>query len=187
MTNNKLYVGNLPPEASEHALRAHFSTCGGVSDVEILLNRRDGQSRGLAFVTMTSPAFATAALDRLNGATFEGRPLRVSDTPLNKQKPDAPSVKVTQQFRERHNMTYDLDCLGVPLTVRVFPEEGEQWRIEARMNDTPEAVVSSASASSRRAALDEVGRRWHEKAAALSLPNFDWAAIATAMDTVRAL
>ena len=32
-----------------------------------------------------------------------------------------PTTTITQQFRESRNMTYELDCAGSPLIVRVFP------------------------------------------------------------------
>lgn len=186
--STKLYVGNLSPEATEHGLRAHFSTAGGVADVEILTERRSGRPKGLAWVTMTSPAFATAAVDRLDGATFDGRPLRVSNTPLrDANKAEASRVKITQQFRERGNMTYELDCAGAPLSVRVFPDEGERWRVEARTNEATGAAVIAATGTTRRAALDDVARSWAEQAASLCLPALDWGAIATALSTVRAV
>ena len=57
---NKLYVANVPLDATEDALRRHFASAGGVADVEILRDRQSGRSRGLASVTMTS--FLTPSL-----------------------------------------------------------------------------------------------------------------------------
>ena len=48
----KLYVANVPLDATEDALRAHFAACGGVSDVELLHDRQSGRPRGLAHVTL---------------------------------------------------------------------------------------------------------------------------------------
>lgn len=183
---NKLYVANLPLDTTEHALRSHFAACGGVSDVEILPERATGKPRGLACVTMTSPAYATAALT-LNGVDFEGRTLRVSDSPIRADKPPAPTVRIVQQFRERANMAYDLECSGVPLTLRIFPSDGERWRIEARSTDAADAVVVSASGATRRDALCEVVRAWNEGAASSSVRPLDGQDLLKAMGDVRAV
>ena len=53
MTNNKLYVGNLTFNASEHDLREIFSEAGA-----IVTDKTTGQSRGFAFVTMADEAGA---------------------------------------------------------------------------------------------------------------------------------
>lgn len=182
----KLYIANLSRDATEHGLRAHFSTCGGVLDVEILTDRRSGRPLGTAWVTMTSTSFAAAAVERLDGVPFEGQPLRVSDTPIRNQ-PAGPKVKIVQQFRERNNMTYDLDCAGAPLTIRMFPTEDDGWRIEARTNDVDDAVVAKASARTRGDALAEIARWWQAEGATRGLPALDWAAITTALVDVRAV
>jgi len=152
---NRLYVSNLPFGATSDAVRRHFATCGGVAEVELGSERK---GRGEARVTMTSPFYAAAAVERLDHASFEGRPLRVSGSPIPAEK-SSPTVKVVQQFRERANMTYDLDCAGTPLTIRMFPV-GETWRIEARANDALDAVVVTASAGTRRAALEAALAQW---------------------------
>ena len=56
MTNNKLYVGNLTFNASEHDLREIFSEAGEVSETAIVTDKTTGQSRGFAFVTMADEA-----------------------------------------------------------------------------------------------------------------------------------
>jgi cold-inducible RNA-binding protein len=184
----KLYVGNLPREATEQALRAHFSACGGVSDVEILTDRRSGEPKGQAFVTMTSPSFATAAVERLDGTTFGGRPLRVSSAPLREIVNGG--VKIAQQFREAKNMAYELDCAGTPLVVRVFPpesDESDEWRIEASTSKAADAPVVAASSRVRTSALGEVAKSWRERADELALPTVDWDAIAISLTAVRGI
>ncbi len=184
----KLYVGNLAEGATEHALRTHFASCGGVADVEILTHPRTGRPRGLAVVTMTSQTFADAALRRLDGADFDGRPLRISERPIRAEDGPRPSkVKIAQQFRERTNMTYELDCAGAPLIVRVFPTDDDRWRIEARTSDRDDATVITGAAATRREALADVARGWREHTASMALPVLDWDAVTTAMSDVRAV
>jgi hypothetical protein len=178
---NRLYVANLPFGTTESALRQHFAACGGVADIE--LGSEDGRkSRGLARVTMTSPTYAAAAVGKLDRAAFEGRVLRVSDSPIPAEKA-APTVRVVQQFRERGNMTYDLDCAGTPLTIRMFPIEEDGWRIEARSTDAVDATVVLASAATRRDALGAVLRQWNASSAAA----IDADALLRAMSDVRAI
>jgi hypothetical protein len=180
---NTLYVANVPFGTTEEALRRHFASCGGVADVE-LGSERGRHPRGLARVTMTSPAYAAAAVGALDRASFEGNVLRVSEAPIDAES-SAPKVRIVQQFRERTNMTYDLDCAGVPLTIRVFAIEDGTWRLEARSTEAADAVVVTASAATRRDALDAVLRQWNDRAP--SLTSIDNGGVLRAMSDVRAI
>lgn len=76
----KLYVGNLSFQTTEDALRDAFAQGGRtVKSVQIMLDRETGRSRGFAFVEMSSPAEAQAAIDELDGQQIDGRPLRVNE------------------------------------------------------------------------------------------------------------
>jgi RNA recognition motif-containing protein len=181
---NKLYVANVPFNASEDALRRHFETCGGVSEVEIMLEPRSGKPRGFACVTMTSPAYASAALGRLHGATFGGRVLQVSDAPLGRDKPPPP-IKIMLQFRERANMAYDLDCTGVSVTLRIYPADDGSWRLEARTSDATH--VAEGSGKTRREALAELVRAWNEVADDRGAKPLDGEALYEVMHEVKAV
>jgi RNA recognition motif-containing protein len=186
----RLYVGNLSHDATAEDLRACFAECGGVADVEIATDRFSDEPRGFAFVTMTTDEFAATAIAKLHGAMFQGRPLRVNEAPkrATREAAEKPKVKIAQQFRERHNMAYELDCSGTPITLRIFPtENADDYRIEARASEAPEAAVITASAKTPRDALAAVGAEWSAKGDALGLPSVDWEAITTAMVGVRAL
>ncbi len=76
----RLYVGNLPYQATEDQLRALFEQDGGkVAEVKIVLDRETGRPRGFAFVEMSTDAQASTAIDTLHGKPFGGRPLTVSE------------------------------------------------------------------------------------------------------------
>jgi RNA recognition motif-containing protein len=156
---NKLYITNLASNVTEEQLRAHFAACGGVCDVEI----RRAASSIQAFVTMTSPTYASRAR-ALDGSILAGQTLHVSDARgggHGRAKDDDKTslAKIQQQFRGRDNMTYELTCAGAPLTLRVFLLDAvggvsaEDWRVEARATDAPEAFVASGSGTTRREAL----------------------------------
>lgn len=77
--NKKLYVGNLPYSATEDALNEAFSQCGTVVSVKIITDKFTGASKGFGFVEMSNDSEAQVAVERLNGADYGGRPLRVSE------------------------------------------------------------------------------------------------------------
>ncbi|MBK6692683.1 MAG: RNA-binding protein [Myxococcales bacterium] len=76
---NRLYVGNLSFDASSDAVRAHFAEIGEVTDVQVVMDRETGRSRGFAFVTMGESGTAQRAISELNGTLLAGRPLRVNE------------------------------------------------------------------------------------------------------------
>lgn len=185
----KLYVANVPPDATEEALRAHFAACGGVSDVELLHDRQSGRPRGLAHVTMTSPSFATTAIQRLNGTDFNGSVLRVSDGPVKNGGDPKPEVKIVLQFREKTCLAYDLDCAGVPLTLRVGMD-GDTYRVEARSapgGEGHDPVIGVGGGTTRREALADAMRAWNVASAANAGRVIDGEAVARAMVGIRAI
>jgi RNA recognition motif-containing protein len=74
----KLYVGNLPFTASDDSVRALFSKYGTVEKVSLITDRETGRPRGFGFVEMSN-ADASRAMQALNGADFDGRPLKVNE------------------------------------------------------------------------------------------------------------
>jgi cold-inducible RNA-binding protein len=77
--NNKLFVGNLPFDATEIGLQDLFSAHGVVEDVNLVTDRMTGRPRGFAFVTMSKPEEAQAAISALNGANVNGRDITVTE------------------------------------------------------------------------------------------------------------
>jgi len=74
-----LYVGNLNFRTDEEGLRAAFSEFGTVTDSRIVMDRDTGRSRGFGFVEMEDDEAAETAIERMNGADLDGRPLRVNE------------------------------------------------------------------------------------------------------------
>ena len=72
----RIYVGNLPYNATEDDIRALFAQYGTVQSVSIMTDRETGQPRGFGFVEMDEGANdAIAALDQKD---YGGRNLRVN-------------------------------------------------------------------------------------------------------------
>jgi len=78
MSNNKLYVGNLPFDVTEPDLQDLFGQAGTVSDVLLVQDKFTGKSRGFAFVTMGTEDEAQSAIEQLHGKPLGGRPLTVN-------------------------------------------------------------------------------------------------------------
>jgi hypothetical protein len=199
---HRLYVGNLAEDVSTDALRTRFAQCGAVTDVALAIDRSSGRMRGHAFVTMATAADARSAIEQLNGAMFDDRPLRVSAAGAERDESRSSRAnaevkqrraRITSQFRERRNMAYELDCGGVTLVLRVFPEDEREraWRVEGSIKGASEGsppLVRSASAPTRAVALDELIRTWTAAdAAAGGAVLLDWPAIVDAMHGVRAI
>jgi RNA recognition motif-containing protein len=93
----KLYVGNLPFDATADELREMFTLYGRVLSATICSDRETGNSRGFAFVEMVEGA--EQAIDALNQARFRNRSLTV-----NEAKPrDDRSVGVGRERYSRAN------------------------------------------------------------------------------------
>ncbi|MBC7356915.1 RNA recognition motif. (a.k.a. RRM, RBD, or RNP domain) [Desulfacinum infernum DSM 9756] len=73
-----LYVGNLAYGVTEDELRAAFAEHGEVESVNIITDRYTGQSKGFGFVEMPSNSDADKAIKALNGASLQGRPIKVN-------------------------------------------------------------------------------------------------------------
>jgi RNA recognition motif-containing protein len=75
----KLYVGNLPFSATEEEISTKFGACGTVESAKLITDRDTGRSKGFGFVEMSSDAEAQAAIEKLNGQDYGGRPMTVNE------------------------------------------------------------------------------------------------------------
>jgi cold-inducible RNA-binding protein len=76
----KLYVGNLPFNASEEQLQEWFGQVGvNPSAISLIRDRFTGQSRGFAFIEIANDEEADRAITSLNGQNFGGRNLVVNE------------------------------------------------------------------------------------------------------------
>jgi RNA recognition motif-containing protein len=79
MMSVRLFVGNLPYDATEDEIRQHFSVVGDLSYVSIPLDRETGKKRGFAFVEFANEQKAQEAIRQFNNQPFKGRPLAVNE------------------------------------------------------------------------------------------------------------
>ena len=83
----KLYVGNLAFETTENDLQDLFEQHGTVSQVNLMMDRMTGKSRGFAFVTMGDATQGNAAMSALNGQDLNGRALTVNEAKPREERP----------------------------------------------------------------------------------------------------
>ena len=73
----RLYVGNLSKSTSDEELNTLFAQAGKVSAVEVIKERKSGESKGFAFVTMSEQSEAEKAISMFNMYSFDDHELKV--------------------------------------------------------------------------------------------------------------
>jgi len=74
----KLYVGNLPRSTTEDDLRILFAQAGNVTAIGLIKDRESGESKGFAFVTMSTQNEAQKAIGMFNTFSMHDHALNVS-------------------------------------------------------------------------------------------------------------
>jgi RNA recognition motif-containing protein len=77
--SKKLYVGNLAFQTTSQDLQDLFAQAGTVESASVVEDRDTGQSRGFAFVEMSTDEEAASAIDQFNGKELGGRMLKVNE------------------------------------------------------------------------------------------------------------
>ena len=74
----RLYVGSLPFSTTSAQLEEVFSQVGKVSNLNLITDRYSGQSKGFAFVEMSSDKESDEAIKKFNNFEIEGRKIVVN-------------------------------------------------------------------------------------------------------------
>ena len=82
-----IYVGNLPWSTTTDDLYAMFQPYGAVTRAQVVTDRETGRSRGFGFVEMPNRDEALAAIQALNAADMNGRPLTVNEAKPREPRP----------------------------------------------------------------------------------------------------
>ena len=77
--SKKLYVGNLAFQTTSQDLQELFAQAGTVESASVIEDRDTGQSKGFAFVEMSTEEEAASAIDQFNGREVAGRVLKVNE------------------------------------------------------------------------------------------------------------
>jgi RNA recognition motif-containing protein len=74
-----IYVSNLGFNVQDEDLKEFFAPYGEVTSAKIINDRESGKSRGFGFVEMSDEAASKKAIAELDGATVEGRTIKVTE------------------------------------------------------------------------------------------------------------
>ncbi len=75
----KIYVGNLNLLTNANQVQTAFESYGRVLKAGILCSRNTGSSLGFAYVLMNNDREGNEAIQGLNGADLDGRPMDVQE------------------------------------------------------------------------------------------------------------
>ncbi len=75
----KLFVGGLSWGTTDDGLRQAFQQYGEISEAKVITDRETGRSRGFGFVTFAEGEDANTAISKLDGATLDGRTIKVNE------------------------------------------------------------------------------------------------------------
>ena len=82
-----IYVANLSFAVQDEDLREFFAPYGEVTSAKVIMDKVSGRSRGFGFVEMADDESARKAIAELDGATVEGRAIKVNEAKPKEDKP----------------------------------------------------------------------------------------------------
>jgi RNA recognition motif-containing protein len=82
-----IYVSNLSFNVQDEDLKEFFAEYGEVTSAKVITDKFTGRSRGFGFVEMSDDSAAQKAIQELDGATVEGRAIKVSEAKPREQRP----------------------------------------------------------------------------------------------------
>jgi nucleolin len=144
MPPSRLFVGNLPYDATGAELQALFSSVGPVASVFLPVDRESGKPRGFAFVDFSARAHAEEAVRRFHQQPFKGRALVVNEAHAKESRPSSPFPP-----RASESLTEGLPAL---------PDEPSGRAGGARRHFGPDASPRQSRKQSSRDPQPERGR-----------------------------
>ncbi len=82
-----IYVSNLSFAVQDDDLRGFFEEYGEVSSAKVITDKFTNRSRGFGFVEMSDKAAAEKAIKELDGATVDGRVIKVNEAKPREDRP----------------------------------------------------------------------------------------------------
>ena len=73
----KVYVGNLSKSTTQEELNTLFAQAGQVTAAEVVKDRKSGESKGFAFITMSAQSEADKAISMFNAYSLSDHELKV--------------------------------------------------------------------------------------------------------------
>ncbi|RDW59359.1 mRNA-binding ribosome biosynthesis protein NOP4 [Aspergillus mulundensis] len=106
----ELFIRSLPASATTESLAEHFSQSYVIKHAVVVIDPATKQSKGYGFVTFADVEDAKAALEELNGSTFQGKKIkveyaqprqRVVDEAAGKSVPSAAALERKKQREQQ--------------------------------------------------------------------------------------
>src|SRR4026207_1635861 len=85
-----IYVSNLSFAVQDEDLRSYFAEYGEVSSAKVIMDKYTNRSKGFGFVEMSDETAGQKAIAELDGATVDGRAIKVN---IAKPREDRPAKK----------------------------------------------------------------------------------------------
>ena len=86
-----IYVSNLSFAVVDEDLKSYFAEYGEVTSVKVIMDKYTNRSKGFGFVEMSDDAAAQKAIAELDGATVDGRSIKVSVARPKEERPARPA------------------------------------------------------------------------------------------------
>ncbi len=83
-----IYVSNLSFNVTDEDLQSYFQDYGEVSSAKVITDKVTQRSRGFGFVEMSDDAAAQKAIAELDGATVDGRAIKVTVAKPREERPN---------------------------------------------------------------------------------------------------
>jgi RNA recognition motif-containing protein len=85
-----IYVSNLSFNVQDEDLREFFTPFGEVTSAKIIMDKMTNQSRGFGFVEMSDDTASKKAIAELDGASVDGRTIKVMEARPKEDRPSRP-------------------------------------------------------------------------------------------------
>ncbi|HYC40339.1 MAG TPA: RNA-binding protein [Chitinophagaceae bacterium] len=90
-----IYVSNLSFAVQDEDLRSYFAEYGEVTSAKVIMDKFTNRSRGFGFVEMNDETAGNKAIAELNGATVDGRAIKVN---VAKAREDRPAKRAFSRY-----------------------------------------------------------------------------------------
>ena len=93
-----IYVSNLSFAVQDEDLKGYFEDYGVVTSAKVIMDKYTNRSKGFGVVEMTDDAAGQKAIAELDGATVDGRAIKVN---IAKPKEERPARKPSYDNNNR--------------------------------------------------------------------------------------
>lgn len=82
-----IYVSNLSFAVQDEDLRSYFAEYGEVTSAKVIMDKFTNRSKGFGFVEMSDETAGQKAIAELDGATVDGRTIKVNIARPREERP----------------------------------------------------------------------------------------------------